>query len=57
MIFLYIAFALFLYFLFMWGFRLVFILFIATMAGKAKEKAELSLKEKLNSLKREGEGE
>lgn len=51
MIFLYILFALFIYFLFMWLFRIFFLMVLLKIAGNVKRKVELEVKEKLKSVK------
>lgn len=52
MTFLYILFALFFYFLFMWSFRVVFLVLLAKGINQAKTRVEESLKEKLEGFKR-----
>jgi hypothetical protein len=42
---------LFLYFLFLWSFRIFFLIVLLKIAGKIKENVEHSLKEKMDSLK------
>lgn len=51
MIFLYILVGLFSYFLFLWLFRIFFLIVALKLAGKVKRQIETDIKEKLNSLK------
>ena len=51
MIFLYIAFGMFLYFLLMWSFRILFFIIFLKIAGQVKRKIELDVKEKIDKLK------
>lgn len=42
---------LFLYFLFLWSFRIFFLIVLLKIAGKIKENIENSVKEKMDSVK------